>query len=114
MQRVELLFIVVLRLLIEGVSLVAERGLQGMWVSVAEAHRLISCASWALERGLKKILRHDIVIVVQGLSCSVACGIFSEQGLDLCSLHWHADSLPLSHWKSSMSVILMELPPYRE
>ena len=45
-------FVVVLRLFIEVVSLVAEHGLQGMWVSVAEAHRLISCGSWALEHGL--------------------------------------------------------------
>ena len=31
------------------------------------------------------------------LSCSTACGIFPDQGLNLCLLHWQADSLPLSH-----------------
>ena len=27
-----------------------------------------------------------------GLSCSVACGIFPDQGSNPCSLHWQADS----------------------
>ena len=31
-----------------------------------------------------------------GLSCSVAWGIFPDQGLNPCLLHWLADSLPLS------------------
>ena len=37
------------------------------------------------------------VVVVQALSCSVACGIFLDQGSNLCLLHWWSDSLPLSH-----------------
>ena len=36
-----------------------------------------SCGSWALERRL---------------SCSMACGIFPDQGLNPCPLHWQADS----------------------
>ena len=31
------------------------------------------------------------------LSCIVARGIFPDQGLNLCLLHWQMDSLPLSH-----------------
>ena len=31
------------------------------------------------------------------LSCSAACGIFPDQGSNLCPLHWQADSLPLHH-----------------
>ena len=34
---------------------------------------------------------------MHGLSCSVARGIFLDQGSNLCLLHWQADSLPLSH-----------------
>ena len=30
-------------------------------------------------------------------SCSSACGIFLDQGLNSCLLHWQVDSLPLSH-----------------
>ena len=29
---------------------------------------------------------------VHGLSCPVACGIFLDQGSNLCPLHWQADS----------------------
>ena len=35
--------------------------------------------------------------MAHGLSCSVACGIFLDQGLNLCPLHWQADSQPLHH-----------------
>ena len=39
-----------------------------------------------------------------GVSCSVACGIFPDQGLNLCLLHWQVDSLPLSHQQSPFPV----------
>ena len=32
------------------------------------------------------------VVVAHGLSCSVACGIFPDQGSNLCPLHWQVDS----------------------
>ena len=32
----------------------------------------------------------------EGLSCSAACGILPDQGLNLCLLRWQADSVPLS------------------
>ena len=32
------------------------------------------------------------IVVVHGFSCSMACGIFSDQGQYLCLLHWQADS----------------------
>ena len=38
-----------------------------------------------------------LIIVVNGLSCSTACGIFQDQRPNPCLLHWQADSLPLSH-----------------
>ena len=37
------------------------------------------------------------VVVVHGLSCSVACGIFLDQGSNLCPLHWQAGYYPLDH-----------------
>ena len=37
------------------------------------------------------------VIVAHGPSWSVACGIFPDQGSNLCPLHWQADSQPLRH-----------------
>ena len=32
------------------------------------------------------------VLVVHGLSCPMACGIFLDQGLNLCPLYWQVDS----------------------
>ena len=37
------------------------------------------------------------VVVAHELSCSAACGIFPDQGLNPCPLHWQADSQPLRH-----------------
>ena len=38
----------------------------------------------------------DSIVVANGLSWSVACGIFLDQGWNMCLLHWQAESLPLS------------------
>ena len=43
------------------------------------------------------------VVVAHGLSCSAACGIFPDQGPNLCPLHWQADSQPLRHQGSPYS-----------
>lgn len=47
------------------------------------------CGAWTLEHRLGSRRAH-------GLSCSLACGIFLDQGLNLRALGWQADSLPLS------------------
>ena len=41
--------------------------------------------------------RAGSVIVAHRHSCSAACGIFPDQGLNPCPLHWQADSQPLRH-----------------
>ena len=48
------------------------------------------------------IVVHGLLIAVSSLvehklSCLMACGIFPGQGLNLCVLHWQADSYPLRH-----------------
>ena len=43
------------------------------------------CGAWALGTQAS-------VVVAHGLSCSVACGIFPDQGLNPCPLHWQVDS----------------------
>ena len=67
-----LLFVAVCRLLIEVASLAAEHGLQ-------------AC-------GLQQLWHVGSVVVVCWLSCSVACGIFPDQGWNPSPLHWQADS----------------------
>ena len=79
-----LLFVAVRGLLIAVAFLVVEHelqacGLQQLWYmgSVVVAHGLQSVGS---------------LVVAHGLSCSVACGIFPDQGSNPCPLHWQADS----------------------
>ena len=38
-----------------------------------------------------------LLAVVPGLSCSTACGICLDQGLNPCPLHWQVDFYPLHH-----------------
>ena len=76
-----LLFVGVNRLLIEVASLAAE-------------HRLESIGS---------------VATVPGLSCSMTCGIFPDQGWNPHPLHWQADSLPLDHQGSLIIHIVFNL-----
>ena len=61
---------VVLRLPDAVASLIVEHGLQGLWASA---------------------------VVVPGLSCPMACGIFPGQESNLFPLHWQADSPPRDH-----------------
>jgi len=88
--RQELLFIVLYGLLIAVASLLAVGT-----SSVVAAPRLSSCGSRALELG------PSLVVVTQRFSCSTVCGIFLDQGSNLCPLHWLADSHPLCHQGSS-------------
>ena len=62
------------RLLIAMASLLAEHGFRHLGFS--------SCGSWALEHRLNR----------PRLSCSMACGIFLDQGWNPRLLHWQADS----------------------
>ena len=41
-----------------------------------------------------------LTVVAHGFRCSAACGIFPDQGLNPCLLHWQAYSLPLNHQRS--------------
>ena len=42
----------------------------------------------------------------------MACGIFLDQGSNLCLLHWQVDSLPPSQWQPT-PVFLLETPKDR-
>ena len=85
-----LLFMVVHGLLIAVSSLAVEHGLEGPQASLVATRRLNNCSSWALEHVRS-------VVVAHRPSCSIACGIFQAQGLNLCLLHWQVDFVPLRH-----------------
>jgi len=75
--------------------------LSGTWTWVAAARGLSSCGSQARSTGS--------IVVVHGLSCSVAGGIFPGQEWDPDLLYWHADSLLLSHQGSPLLISLSSL-----
>ena len=52
--------------------------------------------------------------MVHGLSCSTACRIFLDQGLNLCLLHWQGGSLPLSHQGSPLTYFEFPMPGIEE
>ena len=74
-----------------GLSLVAASG----------DHSSSRCAGLSLLRPLllrsTGSRRAGSAIVAHGPSCSAACGIFPDQSLNPCPLHWQADSQPLRH-----------------
>ena len=51
--------------------------------------------------------RAGSVVVAHGPSCSAVCGIFPDQGSNLCPLHWQADSQPLRHQGSPCDSALL-------
>ena len=77
------------RLLIAVASLVAKHRLMGTQASV-----IAFCDSIVAAPGLQST---GSVAVAHGLSCSAACGIFPDRGLNPCFLNLHMDCLPLSH-----------------
>ena len=63
----------------------------GMQASAVVAHGLQSAGS---------------VVVAHRLSCSMACGIFPDQGSNPCPLYWQADSQPLHHQGSRSHILV--------
>ena len=84
-----------------GLSLVAASG----------GHSSSRCAGLSLLQSLllrSTSSRHaGSVVVAYGPSCSVACGIFPDQGSNPCPLHRQADSQPLRHQGSPLLQILI-------
>ena len=85
--------------------------MRGLSLVVASGgHSSSRCAGLSLSRPL--LLRSTgsrcagSVIVAHGPICSVACGIFPDQGSNPCLLHWQADSQPLRHQGSPLETFL--------
>ena len=82
-------------------------------VAASGGHSSSQCAGLSLSRPLllrsTGSRRAGSVIVAHGPSCYTACGIFPDQGLNPCPLHWQADSQPLRHQGSPVAVVLTSL-----
>ena len=94
---------------------------RGAWAS--HCHDFLCCGAWAL--GIPGFCSYGVraqqlqlpgsratssIAVSHGLCCSTACGIFPDQGLNPCPLHWQADSYPLDHQESTMNNLLIFRP----
>ena len=84
--------------LLLAVAYLMEQRLQGTKSSVAATHGLSSCGSPALEHRLQSG-------GTQAQLLTQACGIFLDQGSNPCLLHWQAESLPLNHQGSPLSLM---------
>ena len=76
---------------------VVRRGYSLLWDSVF----LLLLFLWTTDSGPS-----SSVVVMNRLSCSVAGGIFLDQGLNPCPLHWQADFYPLHHQGSPTVLFL--------
>ena len=89
---------------------VSVRGLSLVVASKGHSSSSLWCVGLSLSRPL--LLRSTgprctgSVIVAHGPSCSAACGIFPDRGLNPCPLHWQADSQPLRHQGSLINCFL--------
>ena len=80
-------------------------------VVVSGGHSSSRCAGLSLSRPLPLrstgSRRAGSAVVAHGPSCSAACGIPPDQGLNPCPLHWQADSQPLGHQGSPSSWVFI-------
>ena len=77
----------------------------GVILSIVSLHwLLIVVASLVAKHGRYST---GSVVVVHGFNRSAACGIFPDQGSNLCLLHWQVNSLPLSQQGSPWSFLLL-------
>ena len=80
-------------------------------VVASGGHSSSRCAGLSLLRPLllrsTGSRRAGSVAVAHGSSCSAACGIFPDQGSNLCPLHQQADSQPLRHQGSPSHALFM-------
>ena len=89
---------------------VAARGLS--LVAVSGGYSLLRCVGflwwllllWALGARASVVVVHRLSSCGARPSCSVACEIFLDQGLNPCPLHWQAVSQPLHHQGSPQSI----------
>ena len=90
----------------------AALGLRFLWFPPAGTALWLRCTGfslWGLLCRARALGRTDLVAVAptsqsagsivaaHELGCPTACGIFPDQGLNLCPLHWQPDSYPSEH-----------------
>ena len=69
-----------------------ERGLLPSCSAWASHCSIFSCCGTRALGAQASVVAAGLKVGVHGLSCSEVCGIFPDQGLNLCPLHWQVDS----------------------
>ena len=87
---------------VRGPSLVVA---SGGFSSLSTGFSLV-VASLVAEHRLQQV-EHVGSGAAQGLGCSVASGIFRDQGSSPCPLNWQGDSYPLYHQGSPTEIIYL-------
>ena len=81
-----------------GLSLVvASRGYSSLWYMGFPLRYTGFSLWWLLFLWSTGSRCMSSVVAAHRLSCSATCGIFPDQGSNLCSLYWQENSHPLSH-----------------
>ena len=75
------------------------------WLLLLQSTGSRYMASVVVAHGLKST---GSIVVVHGLSCSMACGIFPDQGWNLPLLHCQAESSSLSS-QGSLSIVISKI-----
>ena len=89
--------------------------LSGLFYSWGKQRLLSSCGAQASHCGGFSCCRAwalgcmGSVVVVHRLNCSAACGIFPDQGSNLCLLYWQVNSYPLSHQGNPFSFLFISI-----
>ena len=65
---------------------------------------LSSCGTWAHLVVAPMVYSTGSIVMAQGLSCSVACGILPDKGLNPCLLHWRRI---LYHWATRKAPLIL-------
>ena len=76
-------------------------------VAVSGCYSLLCCMDFSCCRA-QDLGTWASVVAVCRCSCSVACEIFPDQGLNPCRLHWQADSHPLYNQGSPPNEIVLK------
>ena len=90
-------------------GLLSSSGAQASHCSGFSCCRAQALGTWASVAVVPGLQSSSSIVMVHGLSCSVACGIFPDQGSNPYFLHWQTDSLPWSRQRSPLLAFLTHI-----
>ena len=91
-----------LRGCVQAFSGCGKRGILSSWGALAS-----HCGGFFCCRTQALGCMNSVVVAAHRLRSPKTCGIFPDQGLNLCPLHWQVDSKPLDHQESPICVYFM-------